>query len=159
MVNWTYIFHNYDSTEPDVAKDIGYTTYPESVEGDPARPPYGGIGIGVSDYSSHKDFALEAAMCLVSPENQGVNAVITGNMPASPAGYEDPDLQKLYPPDLLQLFQDSVDTAAPRPATPYWSDISSSLQSTWHPPSSVDQETPPTSATFTEQVINGERLL
>ena len=28
MVNWTYIFHNYDSDAPQVAKDIGYTTYP-----------------------------------------------------------------------------------------------------------------------------------
>jgi multiple sugar transport system substrate-binding protein len=80
-------------------------------------------------------------------------------MPASPAGYEYPDLQKLYPPDLLALFQESVDSAAPRPATPYWSDISSSLQSTWHPPSSVNQDTPPKSADFTEQVIKGERLL
>jgi multiple sugar transport system substrate-binding protein len=159
MVNWTYIFHNYDSTEPDVAKDIGYTRYPQSVAGDESRPPYGGIGIGVSEYSSHKDLALEAAMCVVSPDNQGVNAVLTGNMPASPAGYEYPPLQKLYPADLLALFQESVDTAAPRPATPYWSDISSSLQSTWHPPSSVTQDTPAESASFTEEVIKGERLL
>jgi len=159
MVNWTYIFHNYDSTEPDVAKDIGYTTYPETVAGEPARPPYGGIGIGVSSYSNHEDLALQAASCLVSPDNQGVNAVLTGNMPASPAGYQYPDLQKIYPPDLMQLFQDSVDSAAPRPATPYWSDISSSLQSTWHPPSSVSQSTPPDSASFTEEVLKGERLL
>jgi multiple sugar transport system substrate-binding protein len=159
MVNWTYIFHNYDATEPDVAKDIGYARYPESVAGEESKPPYGGIGIGVSEYSSHKDLALEAAMCLVSPDNQGVNGALTGNMPASPAGYEYPDLQKLYPPDLLALFQESVDSAAPRPATPYWSDISSSLQSTWHPPSSVNQDTPPKSADFTEQVIKGERLL
>jgi multiple sugar transport system substrate-binding protein len=159
MVNWTYIFHNYDATDPDVAKDIGYTRYPETVAGEESRPPYGGIGIGVSEYSSHKDFALEAAMCLVSPENQGVNAQLTGNMPASPEGYAYPPLQKIYPADLLQLFQDSVDTAAPRPATPYWSDISSSLQYTWHPPSSVSQSTPADSAAFTEEVIKGERLL
>ena len=51
MVNWTYIFHNYDSDAPQVAKDIGYTTYPRTVPGRPARPPYGGIGIGVSRFS------------------------------------------------------------------------------------------------------------
>ena len=66
MVNWTYIFHNYDETAPDVAKDIGYTRYPQTVEGEESRPPYGGIGIGVSEYSDHKDLALEAAACLVS---------------------------------------------------------------------------------------------
>jgi multiple sugar transport system substrate-binding protein len=142
-----------------VAKDIGFARYPESVAGQASKPPYGGIGIGVSEYSSNRDLALEAAMCLVSPDNQGVNAQLTGNMPASAAGYQYPPLQKLYPPDLLKLFQDSVDTAAPRPATPYWSDISSSLLSTWHPPSSVSQSTPADSADFTEQVIKGERLL
>src|SRR3954451_19419066 len=71
MVNWTYIWHNYDETQPDVAKDIGYAMYPETVEGKTARPPYGGIGIGVSSYSNHIDEANQAAACLVEPENQG----------------------------------------------------------------------------------------
>ena len=159
MVNWTYIYHNYDSTQPDVAKDIGYTRYPETVEGEPSKPPYGGIGIAVSKYSSHVDDALAAAKCLVSPENQGVNAEITGNMPASPAGYQYPALQKLYPPDLLKLFQESVNAAAPRSVTPYWSDISGSLLATWHPPASVNQSTPQKSADFMQQVLDGKALL
>jgi len=159
MVNWTFIYHNYDATDPDLVKDIGYTTYPETVEGEDARPPYGGIGIGVSDYSTHKEEALEAAECLVKPDNQGVNAELTGNMPASPAGYDYPALAKLYPDDLRQLFQDSVDAAAPRSVTPYWSDISSALQSTWHPPGSVNQDTPSSSADFIGQVLDGKTLL
>jgi multiple sugar transport system substrate-binding protein len=159
MVNWTYIYHNYDTTQPDVAKDIGYTQYPESVAGEPSRPPYGGIGIGVSAYSSHEQDALEAAQCLVSPDNQGVNAQLTGNMPASPAGYQYPPLKKLYPPALMALFQKSVDDAAPRSVTPYWSDISSSLLATWHPPASVNQSTPQQSADFMQQVLDGKALL
>ncbi len=159
MVNWTYIFHNYDETDPDVAKDIGYTRYPQTVEGEESRPPYGGIGIGVSEFSDNKDFALEAAACLVEPENQGINAEMTGNMPASTAGYDYPPLAELYPDDLRQLFQESLDAAAPRSVTPYWSDISSSLQSTWHPPSSVNQDTPPESQDFTQQILEGGRLL
>lgn len=159
LVNWTYIFHNYDSSQPEIVDDIGYTRYPESTEGEPSRPPYGGIGIGVSEYSGHKEFALEAADCLVSPENQGVNAELTGNMPASAAGYEFPALQKLYPPDLMQLFKDSVDAAAPRSVTPYWSDISSAIQSTWHPPASVNQSTPEKSTTFIDDVLHGRALL
>ena len=35
--------------------------------------------------------------------------------------------------ELLDLFQESLDAAAPRTVTPYWSDISGALQSTWHP--------------------------
>jgi trehalose/maltose transport system substrate-binding protein len=159
LVNWTYIWHNYDATAPDVAKDIGYTMYPESVAGEEARPPYGGIGIGVSEYSDQKEFALEAAACLVEPDQQGVNAEMTGNMPASPGGYAYPPLADIYPADLLQLFQDSVNAAAPRSVTPYWSDISSSLQSTWHPPASVNADTPGKSKTFIEEIIDGGRLL
>ena len=159
MVNWTYIYHNYDSTQPDVAKDIGYARYPETVQGVPSRPPYGGIGIGVSKYSSHVDDALQAAACLVTPDMQGINAQLTGNMPASPAGYQYPPLQKLYPPELLSLFQESVNAAAPRSVTPYWSDISGSLLATWHPPASVNQNTPQKSADFMQQVLEGKALL
>jgi len=159
MVNWTYIFHNYDETAPDVAKDIGYTRYPETVEGEESRPPYGGIGLGVSKYSAHVDQAMEAVECLTSPESQGINAELTGNMPASPAGYDYPAIKEAYPADLLELFQESVDGAAPRSVTPYWSDISSGILSTWHSPNSVSGSTPKESATFIQSVLQGDALL
>ena len=159
MVNWTFIWHNYDSSDPKLQQDIGYTMYPETTDGHQAAPPYGGIGIGVSAYSNHVDDAMKAAACLTNAKNQGVNAELTGNMPASSAGYQDPKLHKLYPDDLLQLFQKSLDQAAPRSITPYWSDISSSLQSTWHPPSSVTQSTPKSSASFIQSVLHGGSLL
>ena len=159
QVNWTFIWHNYDDSAPDVAKDIGYTRYPQTVEGEESRPPYGGIGIGVSAFSDQKELALEAAQCLVSPEMQGLNADKTGNMPASTKGYEYPALKEQYPDDLLQLFQDSVDAAAPRTVTPYWSDVSGSIQNIWHPPRSVDSDTPERSTTFIEDVLKGGDLL
>ncbi len=159
MVNWTFIFHNFDDSDPAVAKDIGYTAYPQTVEGEPSRPPYGGIGIGVSSYSDEIDLSQEAAACIVKPENQGLNADLTGNMPASPAGYEYPALVKSYPADLRQLWQDSLGRAEPRSVSPYWSDISGALQSTWHSPNSVDSETPAESKQFIEEILNGEGLL
>jgi multiple sugar transport system substrate-binding protein len=159
MVNWTYIWHNYDATQPDVAKDIGFTRYPETVQGQQSRPPYGGIGIGVSSNSSHVDEATQAAACLVEPAQQATNAAITGNMPSSPAGYQDPKIQKLFPPELIKLWEDSVNAAAPRTVTPYWSDISGAIQSTWHPPASVGSSTPQKSADFIHQVLTGGKLL
>ena len=159
QVNWTFIWHNYDDSAPDVAKDIGYARYPQTVEGEESRPPYGGIGIGVSAFSEQKDLALEAAQCLTSPEMQGINADKTGNMPASTKGYEYEALQKSFPADLLQLFQDSVDAAAPRTVTPYWSDVSGSIQNIWHPPRSVDKDTPERSSVFIEDVLKGGDLL
>jgi len=159
MVNWTYIFHNYDTDAPQVAKDIGYTMYPRTLPSRPARPPYGGIGIGVSRFSQHVGMATKALACLTSPTSQGVNAKITGNMPSSAAGYQYPPLRKIYPADLLALFQKSLVLAAPRSVTPYWSDISSAIQSTWHSPTSVNARTPQESAAFIEQVLQGKALL
>ena len=159
LVNWTYIWTNYDESQPEVKKDLGFTRYPQSVKGEPSRPPYGGIGIGVSDSSLHQDEAMAAVECLTSPENQAVNAQLTGNMPASAAGYDDPKLKEIYPADLRDLFQESLDAAAPRTVTPYWSDISGALQSSWHPPSGVSQSTPKRSQSFLDDILHGRSLL
>ena len=159
MVNWTYIWTNYDSTQPEVKKDIGFARYPQSTEGEESRPPYGGIGVGVSAYSNHVDEAMEAIECITDPENQGVNAELTGNMPASEEGYEYPALKEIYPQELLDLFQASLDAAAPRTVSPYWSDISGAILNTWHPPNSVNEDTPAESKTFIEDVLHGRSLL
>ena len=159
MVNWTYIWTIYDKAQPEVKKDLAFTRYPQSTQGKESAPPYGGIGVGVSKYSKHRDEAMQAIECITSPENQGVNAELTGNMPASAAGYEYPALAKIYPPALLALFKESLNTAAPRTVTPYWADISGALQSSWHPPDGVDAQTPPDSQQFIEDVLKGRSLL
>jgi multiple sugar transport system substrate-binding protein len=159
MVNWTYIWTNYDATQPEVKDDLGFAMYPESAQGEEARPPYGGIGVGVSAYSEHVDEAMQAIACITSPDNQGVNAELTGNMPASAAGYAYPALAKIYPQPLLDLFQQSLDAASPRTVTPYWSDISGGIQATWHPTDAVNSQTPPESQQFTEDVLLGRSLL
>jgi multiple sugar transport system substrate-binding protein len=158
QVNWTFIYSNY-ATDKSTQSDIGWTMYPETVAGTPSRPPYGGIGVGVSSTSKHTDLAMKAMMCIVSAKNQGQYAVDTGNMPASAAGYQFPALKKAYPASLLETFQKSVEAAGPRPLSPYWSDISSAIQSTWHPPNSVNAGTPSKSQTFIQQVLDGKKLL
>jgi multiple sugar transport system substrate-binding protein len=102
---------------------------------------------------------MAAIECITSPENQGVNAELTGNMPASAEGYDFPALAEIYPPELLDLFQQSLDAAAPRTVSPYWSDISGALLSTWHPSDAVGDQTPADSQQFIEDVLHGRRLL
>ncbi|MEJ7832432.1 MAG: extracellular solute-binding protein [Nocardioides sp.] len=157
MVNWTFIWNNYGDDR--LGDDIGFAPYPQSVEGEDSRPPYGGIGIGVSAYSNKQEESIAALECLTSAESQGVNAELTGNMPSSPGGYDYPPLAEIYTPELLELFQSSLDLAAPRTASPYWSDISGSIQSVWHPPSGVDDGTAEESAQFIEDVLQGKSLL
>ena len=158
MVNWTFILNGAGYTE-DLVKDLGWARYPETVEGEQSRPPYGGIGIGVSEFSDEKEFSVQALECLTSPENQAINAELTGNMPSSEAGYDQPKVKKLFPADLIALFQESLDTAAPRTVSPYWSDMSGSIQNTWHPPSGVTDQTPEESRQFIEDVLQGRSLL
>jgi multiple sugar transport system substrate-binding protein len=158
IVNWTFTYANY-AADKTVSKDIGWARYPETVAGTPSKPPLGGINIGVNVSSSHKALALQAVKCITSEQNQVTYAVQTGNMPARSAAYNAPDLTKAYPAVLLAAFRSSVNAAGPRPISPYWSDISSAVQSKWHPASSVNSSTAGKSATFIEQVLQGKALL
>ena len=158
QVNWTFIYANYKADKA-TFDDLGWTRYPETVAGTPSKPPLGGINIGINKSGKHLDDAMAAAQCITSTENQVSYAVETGNMPASKAAYESADLEKAYPADLLSTFSDSIEAAGPRPVTPYWSDISSAIQSTWHSPGSVGTDTPKDSAEFITDVLKGRKLL
>jgi multiple sugar transport system substrate-binding protein len=159
QVNWTFVYANYQADKA-VAKDLGWARYPQTVEGEESKPPIGGIDIGVSDFSENPEFALEAAQCIASDENQVTFAMQTGQMPSSETAYEAQELTEAVPPDLLQLFQESVDTAGPRPASPYWASIVNAILNEWHPADSVNPDsTPEESAAFIEAVLQGNSLV
>lgn len=158
MANWTFIYDNF-AGDDEVIEDVGWARYPRTVEGEESRPPIGGTNIAVSAFSSNPEVAYEAAACIVSAEMQIHNALDTGAMPGNRSVYESPELTEAYPPDLLALFQESIDAAGPRPATPYWNTIVNALLGSWHPPSSVDPEsTPSSSNSFVQDVLEGEAL-
>jgi multiple sugar transport system substrate-binding protein len=158
QVNWTFTYGNY-SSDKSVQKDIGWAPYPETVAGKPSKPPLGGINIGINTSTNYPSQALAALKCITSQSNQVEYAVQTGNMPALSAAYNSKALKKAYPSALLKAFQSGLDAAGPRPISPYWSDISGALQSTWHPPSSVTSSTPAASASFISDVLHGKALL
>lgn len=157
QVNWTFVYPNYGGTP--TQKDMGWAPYPETTEGKASRPPVGGINLGIGAYSNHVDDAIEAAKCITSVKSQIQYAIETGNMPASGSAYSNPQLEKQFPAPLLKLFRDSMDAGGARPNSPYWSDISSAIQDTWHPPASVTQSTPSDSQSFIEDVLQGKALL
>jgi multiple sugar transport system substrate-binding protein len=159
MVNWTFAYNNY-SGDKAVLNDLGWARYPETVAGEQSRPPIGGINVGVSTYGSHTDLALDAVRCLTSLDNQVTYAIETANMPARQAAYQDPKLRKQFPADLLALWQSSIETAGPRPASPYWSTIVNATLSRWHPANSVNPDsTPAESAGFIRDALKGKVLL
>lgn len=156
LVNWTYIYLGYAE---DLKDDLGWARYPRTVEGKESKPPTGGINIGVGAFTEHEEHAVEAARCITSDENQVTYATETGGMPTSEKAYDAPELKKLYPPEVLEMFQESVDEGGPRPATEYWSTIVNAMLSTWHPQDTVTGDTPADSAEFLEQVLNGDSLV
>jgi multiple sugar transport system substrate-binding protein len=141
-----------------VPDDFGWALYPQVDAGTPSAPPYGGINLGISAFSQHVDFAYAASECITSTENQAYYFTTNGNPASDSTVYTDPEVLKVFPmaPTILQ----SLDQAAPRPQTPYYSEVSGGLQREYHPTSSVNPRTTPQKATdFITAVLRKEQLL
>lgn len=168
MTNWTFVYKNYEGlvgagggpADEEEFEDLGWARYPQTIEGEESKPPIGGIDIGVGAFSDDVDAALEAAVCVTSPEAQSALAVDEGLMPSRQSVYDSPDLQDAYPADLLELYSESIDSGGPRPKSAFYSQISNAVQSRWHSPASVSPErTPGESAEFLSAILRGEALL
>ncbi|QFU97571.1 Trehalose-binding lipoprotein LpqY [Luteimicrobium xylanilyticum] len=164
MVNWPFVWTSTQtavqsgSLDQSVLDDIGWAEYPQTTEGKQARPPFGGISLGVGAFTSHTDLAFDAAQCIVSPEHQAQYFISDGNPAASLKAYDDPKVQKAYP--MYALIRKSLEDAAPRPQTPFYNQISTGLQRTWYPVNRIDPDTTPrTSSDFITAVLRGDRLL
>ncbi len=121
--------------DPSLPDDYGWTLYPRVRAEMPSAPPYGGINIGIGAFSRHPDFAFEAAECATSEENQSYYFVTNGNPASKAAVYDDPAVVEAFP--MAPVIRESLEQAAPRPQTAYYSEISSSLQRVYHPPGKV----------------------
>jgi multiple sugar transport system substrate-binding protein len=164
MVNWPYIWQAANgeaeagTLDQSVVDDIGWTVYPETVAGDPAAPPFGGIILGIGAYTQHPDEALDAAACVTSPESKTEYMLSSGNPSAAVESYSDPEVTKAFP--MAPVILESLQQAKPRPQTPFYNEVSESLQRTYHPPSSVDpQTTPEKAASLIKGVLAKEVLL
>lgn len=101
---------------------------------------------------------MEAVKCITSTENMKFYMLDSGNPAARASVYDDPEVRREFP--MAGLIRESIDAAAPRPITPYYTDVSGAVQSRWHPPASVNPATTPgQSATFIRQVLRDEALL
>jgi multiple sugar transport system substrate-binding protein len=144
-----------DQSVPD---DYGWALYPQVDEGTDSAPPYGGINLGIGAFSEHVDLAFEASECITSTENQAYYFVSNGNPASDSTVYDDPDVLEQFP--MAPVIQQSLEQAAPRPQTPYYSEVSGGLQREYHPTTSVDPDSTPEQATdFITAVLRKEQLL
>lgn len=164
MVNWPFVWPAMNaavedgSLDQEVLDDLGWAMYPQAVEGEDARPPVGGINLGVSAFSEHPEEAYEAISCIIDPAKQAEYFISDGNPPAASEAYDDPEVQEQFP--MAPLIRDSLEAGAPRPLTPFYNELSAGLQRTWHPLAAIDPETTPaTSTQLIEAVLAEEALL
>ncbi|MGY1772183.1 extracellular solute-binding protein [Blastococcus sp. SYSU D00813] len=164
MVNWPFVYARAQSAveagtlDASVPEDYRWTLYPRVDADTEQAPPYGGINLGIGAFSENVDLAYQAAECIVSDENQAEYMITNGNPASSTAVYDDPEVQEAYP--MADTIRDSLELAAPRPQTPYYSEVSGGLQREYHPPASVDPESTSRAATtLIEAVLAGDQLL
>ena len=164
MVNWPYVYTaakadvQAGATTQAVVDDIGWARYPEVKAGEASRPPLGGINLAIGAYTQYPEQALDLVKCATSLQS-GIDYMLdSGNPAAKAAAYDDPKVREAYP--MADLIRTSINDAGPRPITPYYNDVSTSVQRTWHPATSVHApQTPEETATFMTDVLQGNRLL
>ncbi len=159
MVNWPYVYAALESAGVSWMDDLGAVRYPETVEGEKSAPPFGGIDLAVGADSQHPDLAYQAAACITSTEHQAAYMVATGNPASSKSVFDNSDVKKAFPNGIAALIRDSLENAAPRPQSQYYGDISTGLQMSFSPPSSVNAQTPEKAQTFILDVLQGKALL
>ena len=164
MVNWPYV---YSAAKDDVkgggiaqsvVDDIGWARYPRVTADTPSRPPLGGINLAIGAYTKHPQQALDLVKCATSLKNNIAYMLDAGNPAAKGAAYDDPKVREAFP--MADIIRQSINDAGPRPITPYYNDVSTSVQITWHPPTDVRApQTPEKTASFMSDVLQGKRLL
>jgi multiple sugar transport system substrate-binding protein len=120
-------FSNYgDIAKPDSAiKQEQWDVAPLPSK-DGAKPGPGCLGdwnLGVSKFSTKQKEALEAIKILTSQEMQQKRFLEGGFLPARPAVFDDPEIQKKYP--YAKQAQASFENLNPRPVTPFYPQMSS----------------------------------
>jgi len=164
MVNWPYVYSaaqgdvQSGAVSQSVIDDISWARYPEVKAGEKSKPPLGGIDLAIGAYTKYPQQALDLVRCATSLQSNVEYMLDSGNPAAKGAAYDDPKVRKAFP--MASLIRESINDAGPRPVTPYYNDVSTSVQITWHPATGVEAPaTPAETATFMADVLQGKRLL
>ena len=138
QLNYPFVFPSMKTNQPELFKSFKWAPYPAVSAGQPAHVTIGGINLAVSAYSRHPVEAFEATLCLRNRENQKVGAIKGGVPPSISDLYDDPSLEADYP--FRKDIQASLATAAVRPLTPAYQNLSIVISHAVSPPASIDPQ-------------------
>jgi multiple sugar transport system substrate-binding protein len=137
-LNYPFVYPSMKADRPDLFPNFKWAPWPAVTAGQPAHVTIGGINLAVSAYSKHPDLAFEAALCLRNRDNQLVGAIKGGVPPSLSDLYTDPTLVAAYP--FAADIQASLATAAVRPLTPVYQNLSIVISHAVSPPSSINPQ-------------------
>ena len=134
-INYPFVWQSAKTTNPKVAKNMGYAPFPQVVPGVTPRVSIGGYNLGISSHSKHSGLAFQAAQCLIQPANQTRDAVKGGLAPVAASIYDQASFAKAYP--FHQLIKQQLQTYGLRPQTAAYADVTLAIQKTLSPPASI----------------------
>ena len=164
MVNWGYVYGAAQEAvaagtlDKAVLDDIAWARYPRVDAGSPSRPPLGGINLGIGNYGKYKEQALDAVRCITSQDSQTQYMLKSKNPAARGAVYSNAEVRTIFP--FADELRASLNDGAPRPRTPYYTDVSTAVQRSFHPQTSVDPgRTPAKASKLIVDVLKDKVLL
>jgi len=138
MINYTFVWPSAHRNAPDVAKHMGWARWPAVQRGTQSRVTIGGINLAVGAYSRYPQYAFQAAECIASEHNQRLAAKRGGLPPTIKRLYQDPAVRQTFP--FADTLLAALETAAQRPSTPLYNDISLAISRTLHPMNQINPD-------------------
>jgi multiple sugar transport system substrate-binding protein len=124
--NWPYVYGLASESDPankikgkfDVVPLPGFTG--------PGSSSLGGLNFAVSAFSKKQATAVEFTKFATNQDNVKEMVGLTGDAPAWPALYDDPELVKKF--GHLPVLKEGMLAATPRPVTPYYQEVTTAIQ-------------------------------
>jgi ABC-type glycerol-3-phosphate transport system substrate-binding protein len=138
QLNYPFVYPSMQENKPDIFPNFKWAPYPAVDANEPAHVTIGGINLAVGAYTKHPAEAFAATVCLRDRENQLIGATKGGVPPSIADLYDDPALAKDYP--FAKEIQDQLATAATRPLTPAYQNLSIVISHAVSPPSGINPE-------------------
>ena len=135
-LNYPFVYPAMKADKPDLFKVFKWAPYPATSPDHPAHVTIGGINLAVGAFSKHPDLAYAATICLRDRQNQLIGAIDGGVPPSLANLYDDPALHAGYP--FAAQIKAQLSSAATRPSTPAYQNVSIVVSHAVSPPASID---------------------
>ena len=104
----------------------------------PPTTTLGGMNYAISTFSRHPEEAFDAGMCMRNEKNALSAAIDAGDVPALATVFDTPEFIEAYP--MKDVMLTSLENAVPRPISPVYQNISTTLSTTLSPPAAINPQ-------------------